>query len=856
MSAEQKDFGLIYKLIWFILRPWAARVRALNVDLNALRQSQKDGQILLVGHVVSFINFMVVNEYLQRNGLRPIRNTHGFSPFWVLPFKEAWACYREGLTKSFEERRNLELARAIEAVDRGEDAFIFMKRGGRFAWTKKVYYYHGTFGRISRNLEKREHHTTLVPTSVFLTRRRKRGTRRNFYEIFFGTYDIPGRLRKLLQLLINVKKGGMIFSKSLDLNAEFEKYRDLTEDQIDKRLGRLLLLHLNNEDAAYRGPTKRSVERKVRKILKERRLNNELGGVAKRTGRSLESVRKEAEKNLRHIASDTSERTINLLRIFFGYVWARTIEGIDVSKEDLNRVREMTKAGPVIFLPCHRSHVDYLVFAYLFEKEGLNYPRFAAGENLSKWPLGPLLRRAGAFFIRRSFKGEVIFPLVFEAYLRHILRERHVLVFFMEGGRSRTGKLLHPKVGMLSMVIDAWRQGIVEDLPLVPVTIDYGKVFEGQSYLRERSGKEKEQESLTSVIRSRKILKRKHGYIRLRFDEPIYLNQRIADEGLTKGDLGFKTKIPFVHRLGSDVLNRVNNRVTLTAGNIIAGILLGNHRRGMTLSDLKTLFGVSVRYLKNRGVDLAFPEPKLELALMNALETFKTWETVVTVEVSKRTVINIPQDKRVEMEYYKNNGLHFILELALFSTAYACLAPEERTFEKILTFSREVFQTLDEEFIIQGDYPAEADMEKALKALIVMGGVRREGELIVDGERRYGRDLVAINGHMLLNFFESYFVCAEVLLELSESEPIDRKVLLKQCMNQGKLFFAVGQIRLPESINHVTFSNALKYFNSLSLIRFQNATSGKGQVVVIQKDKVAQLMAVRDRLSRWMDMLE
>ncbi len=856
MSRESKDFGLVYKIFRFVLRPLMGRVRALNVDLEALRQGQKEDQILLVGHVVSFINFLVVNDYLQRNGLRPVRYTHGFSPFWVLPFKEAWALSRDSLTKSFEERRTMELNRAIEAVDRGEDAFIFMKRGGRFAWSKKVYYYHGTFGKLSRTLESRENRTILVPTSVFLTRRRKRGTRRNFYEIFFGTYDIPGRIRKLLQLLFNNRKGGMIFSKALDLNAEYAKYHDLSQDQIDKRLGRLLLLHLNNEDAAYRGPTKRSVERKVRKILKERRLNSELEAVAQRSGRSLESVRKDAEKNLRHIASDTSERTINLLRIFFGYVWTRTIEGIDVSKEDLNRVREMTKAGPVIFLPCHRSHVDYLVFAYLFEKEGLNYPRFAAGENLSKWPLGPLLRRAGAFFIRRSFKGEVIFPLVFEAYLRHILRERHVLVFFMEGGRSRTGKLLHPKVGMLSMVIDAWRQGIVEDLPLVPVTIDYGKVFEGQSYLRETSGKEKEQESLTSVIRSRKILKRKHGYIRLRFDDPIYLNQRIADEGLKKEDLGFKTKVPFVHRLGSDVLNRVNNRVTLTAGNIIAGILLGNHRRGMTLSDLKTLFGVSVRYLKNRGVDLAFPEPKLELALMNALETFKTWETVVTVEVSKRTVINIPQDKRVEMEYYKNNGLHFILELALFSTAYSCLPAEERSFDQILEFAREVFQTLKEEFIIQSDYPSEEAMHMALKALIVMGGVRRDGDLIVDGDRRYGRDLVAINGHMLLNFFESYFVCAEVLLELIESDPVDRKLLLKQCMGHGKLLFAVGTIRLPESMNHVTFSNALKYFNSLSLVKFQNAPSGKGQIVVINKTKVAELMAVRDRLYRWMDMLE
>ncbi|CAM2066811.1 1-acyl-sn-glycerol-3-phosphate acyltransferase [Sulfidibacter corallicola] len=850
------DFGIIYKIFSFILRPWTSRVRPLTADVDELRRLQDEGQLLLVGHVVSFINFMIVNEYLKRNGLRTVRYTHGFSPFWVLPFTEALAIYREQLFVNFEQRRNIELERALQAVDRGENAFIFLKRGGRFAWSKKVYYYHGTFGRIWRNLTKQTRNTYLVPTSVFLTRRRKRGTVRNFWEIFFGTYDIPGRIRRLWQLLINCKKGGTIFSRHVDLNAELEKNAQVSEAQIDKRLRRILLLHLNNEDAAYRGPTKRSVERKVRKILRERRLNNELEAVAERTGRSLESVRKEAEKNLRHIASDTSERTINLLRIFFGFVWTKTIEGIDVHQEDLQRVREMTKNGPVLFLPCHRSHVDYLVFAYLFEKEGLNYPRFAAGENLSKWPLGPILRRAGAFFIRRSFKGEVIFPLVFDAYLRHILRERHVLVFFMEGGRSRTGKLLQPKTGMMNMVIDAWRQGIVDDLPLVPVTIDYGKVFEGQSFIRENSGAEKKQESLGSVIRSRKVLKRKHGWIRLRFDEPIYLNEYAEEQGLSKDDLGFKTRIPFVNDLSYKVLNRVNDSVTLTAGNIIAGLLLGNPRRGMRLSDLKALFGVSVRYLKNRGVDLAFPEPRLDMALDNALQTFEQWETLVQVEVGGETVVNIPREKRAEMEYYKNNGLHFILDLTLFCTAFECLEPDERTPENLLAFARRVYGTLQHEFLIRDDYPTADNMEHAQKALEVLGGVKQVDGLIVPGDQRFGNDLVHINGHLLLNFFESYFIAAEVLSEQDPEIAVDRKQFLKICTGKGRLLYAVGTVRLDESINHVTFGNALTYYQQQGFIKFQTPKGSKSTQILLVKGKEAQLTEIKKRLFDWTNLLE
>src|SRR5690606_15948456 len=152
------------------------------------------------------------------------------------------------------------------------------------------------------------------------------------------------------------------------------------------------------------------------------------------------------------------------------------------------------------------------------------------------------------------------------------------------------------------------RQGIVEDLPLVPVAIDYGKVFEGNAYLREKSGGEKQAENLAAVLRSGKVLKRKHGVVRMRFGQPVVLKQYVADQGLQRETLGFKTKVPLLNNLGNHIMNRINLLVTLTAGNIIASILLANPRRGMTLKDLHALFVISVRYLRHRKVELAFTE--------------------------------------------------------------------------------------------------------------------------------------------------------------------------------------------------------------------------------------------------------
>ena len=848
------SYGLIHELMRLLLHPWISRVRILNADLEELKQLESDGQLIFVGHAASFVDFFIINHQLRRHGFRELHFTHGFNPFLVLPVRQAFKVWTSHLFRKEETKREMKLEALYESAAQGGHGLVFLKKGIHFLGYK-VRYYHGFFGRLAhQNDQKRPIY--LIPTSVFLTRMRKKNTKRNFYDIFFGTYDIPSLLRKVYQLLIHYRKGGTVFSKHIDLNRELAQNPELAEKRTEKKLRWTLMFHLNNEDRAYRGPTKRSLGRKVRKILKERRLNAELARVAERTGRTQESVLKEAGKTLHDIGSDTSERVINIMRTFFDYVWTRTLEDIDFKQRDLDRIRELNKQGPVVFLPCHRSHVDYLVVAYLFEKQGLHFPRFAAGDNLSKWPLGPVLRRCGAFFIRRSFKGEPIFPLVFDAYIRHVLRERHVLIFFMEGGRSRTGKLLHPKVGMMSMVLDAWRQGIVDDLPLVPVTIDYGKVFEGQAYLREKSGLEKQKENLRSVLQSRKVLKRKHGVMRLRFGDPIYLSNYVSANGLSRENLGFKSKLPLLNKLSHEVLEEINRRVTLTAGNIIAGLLLGNPKRGMTLADLKALFIISVRFFRHKKVELSFGHKKLELAMNNALDTFDQWETLVRVNVGGEVVVNIPEAKRSEMEYYKNNGLHFVLPVSLFCMGFQILPRDQRTMDQIGDFSRKVYALLDHEFLPRGDYPTPPMVETAFDAMARIDGLKREGDTIAYGSYPHGRYLVQINSRLLINFLESYFVVAEVLTDLLPEETLDKKQVLKHCMIKARLLFAVGTLGRSESINHVSFDNALKKFSKLGYIRMVNSKGQKYPNVTLQTKKKDEFEATKQQLFQWMHQLE
>jgi len=844
--------GWIYHFFRNLFYPWISRVRLLQADIEALKKLEEEGQLLFVGNAASFVDFIIVNDQLVRHGLKPLSFTHGFNPFYVLPFGRALSVAL-GKLKGEAERRGSELDELVGEAVHGENGYVFLKRAPRFMG-KRVHYYHRFFGKLAMHPD-RQHKTFLIPTSVFLTRHRKKNLPRTFNDIFFGTYDIPGRPRKLFQLLVNYQKGGTVFSDHIDLNQEIAQAEDMTEAKVDKRLRWVLLFHLNKEERAYRGPNKRTRSRKVQKILRERRLQAELEQVAERTGRSPESVMKEAAKTLHEMASDTSERVVNIMRILFDFVWARTLESIDFKQEDIDNLRELNKSGPVIIMPCHRSHVDYLVVQYMFETQGLNYPRIAAGDNLSKWPLGLILRRCGAFFLRRSFRGETIFPLVFEAYLRHTLRERHNMIFFIEGGRSRTGKLLHPKMGMMSMLVDAWREGIVEDLPLVPVTIDYGKVFEGQSYLREKSGLPKRKEDIGSVLNSRKVLGRKHGVLRLRFGDPIYLAEFVREYGLSRETLGFKKKVPLTNDLSYRVLRQVNRQVTLTAGNVVASLLMGNPRRGITQSDLRALFIIVVRYLRHRHVELAFDDPNLDIAIDNALGTFVEWDTLVRVEVGGEVVVNIPEAKRSEMEYYKNNGLHFVLGQSLMFTAFLCLPEEQRTRTEIGALAREIYGFLIQEFLEEKGFPEDEEVERLLNAMTRIDALEERDGLVCWGTYPLGRDLVRIGANQLANFLESYFVVAEMLTELSSETPIDRKVFLKHCMARAKLLYAVGMLSRQESINHVSFGNALKRFADDGIVQMRTVKGQKQPVLTFNENKRDQYHEMRNRLFDWIEHL-
>ena len=147
----------------------------------------------------------------------------------------------------------------------------------------------------------------------------------------------------------------------------------------------------------------------------------------------------------------------------------------------------------IVYLPCHRSHIDYLLLSYLIYRNGLTPPHIAAGDNLDMPLVGGLLRRGGAFFLRRSFKGEPLYAAVFHEYLHLMLARGFPIEYFIEGGRSRTGRTLAPKAGILGMTIASFVRSHSRPLVFVPVYVGYERIIEGDTYVRELAGRRLEE---------------------------------------------------------------------------------------------------------------------------------------------------------------------------------------------------------------------------------------------------------------------------------------------------------------------------------------------------------------------------
>ena len=337
--------------------------------------------------------------------------------------------------------------------------------------------------------------------------------------LFAETWQSVSTLRQLLAMLIHGRHTVVRFNAPISLRELVSG--DIDEARAVRKLGRILRVHFRRQREMALGPDLSHRRTQLRSLLNTPSVRKAVALEAEAKSISLVAAQGSARRFALEIASDYSYSVVQAFSLFLTWVWNKVYNGVEV--HNFERVTAVAPGHGIVYVPCHRSHVDYLLLSYIIFNRGLMVPHIAAGANLNLPLVGSLLRRSGAFFLRRTIKGEPLYAAVFLEYLHLMIDRGFPIEYFIEGGRSRSGRMLAPKAGILAMTIQSFVRSRARPLVFVPVYIGYEKLMEGSSYLAELHGRPKQSESLTGLLGAVRLLKRNFGKVHVNFGPPLAL---------------------------------------------------------------------------------------------------------------------------------------------------------------------------------------------------------------------------------------------------------------------------------------------------------------------------------------------
>lgn len=641
----------------------------------------------------------------------------------------------------------------------------------------------------------------MVPIS-FIYKRSLNKVDPSFWDILFGYADNPGVLRKVAIFLRYSRDCLLSIGEPVSLReVTLQKGTSLSDKISDLKLKILKAMDL--EKYVCLGPPVKSREEMKEATLTDNKVLEVIEQFAKGDPKKRKKAKREAEKYFEEIAADYSPFYAQLFVSFLTWLWARIFEGIDVREEELLMVKEAARRATLIYVPSHRSHVDYLVLSYVLYKNMLHSPRIAAGVNLLFWPMGKLFRKAGAFFIRRSFRGAKLYTAVFTSYIRMLILEGYPVEFFIEGGRSRTGKLINPKAGLLTLILQSYLDIGHREVAFVPVSITYDKVPEDEGYVKELKGHEKQKESTLQFFKAARFLKRKYGKVYIRFATPIY-----ASEYLTHTDnidIGEQSQA-----LADFIAVNINKVSVVTPLALISSAILSRFKIGFTKEELASAIDLYLTYLSYNKVQVSNTLSDVDKAIEHTMFILSQWNIIKDIGDQTRSYWGVREDQWIILDYYKNSFLHHILPCS-----FVCLSLSSRvqaSDEVILQDFKFLRFLLQNEFVFE-PIDEQRKIADTFKFLINS----RLGYIDSAGVFRFtpkGNENVALFTAPLCGILEVYWVVSKEAIRLIEEQGRQSRIIPKNIFRMIANYTELNILRYPEAVNQITVTNAVNLFNT------------------------------------------
>ncbi|MBT7532894.1 MAG: glycerol-3-phosphate 1-O-acyltransferase PlsB [Gammaproteobacteria bacterium] len=681
----------------------------------------------------------------------------------------------------------------------------------------------GTLGRKSlrqqsaRMMRLFEHQKTLdnrsikiVPVSLFWGHQPDR--EKSLFKLLLSEHwSATSGLKKFFAMLFHpghilVQFGAPVALDEL-MSSESEQPRQV------RKLLRLLRVNFNNQRQAIIGPDLSHRRTLLNNILASDEVRGAIDREARTNDVTFLSVEKKAMAYAQEIASDQSYRVIRFFDVLLTRLWNKLYSGIEVNHIDT--VKQMAQSHEIVYTPCHRSHIDYLLMSYVLYNNGLAPPHIAAGKNLNLPFIGPLLRRAGAFFMRRSFQGDGLYREVFDEYLHQVFTRGFSVEYFIEGGRSRTGRTLPPRTGMLRMTVNSFHKDSSKPIVFMPVYFGYERVLESSTYMAELSGKDKQSESVFDILGIFRSLKRQFGQVTVNFGEPLPL-QEFMDKQLP----GWQqlTEIPPVQlsktclRLAENLVTRINESVAVKPTNLVAVALLSTARQNIDeqylLDQIELLLTIARKCGPSRcSITNATSKEILE----QAIEICGLSRT----EHPFGTIVSASPEQSISLTYNANNVVHVY---ALPSLVARFVRTETRTDRNALAeFVKPLYPFLKSEMFLPWDIlHLEEVLDSVVESLSELGLITMNGNEIAipspeSPEYNSLQDIASITDPTLERFYI-------VMALLQQSNRPSLKALESASAGIAEQLSVIYGINSPEFFDKSLFSTFLRQLKSEQVV--------------------------------------
>jgi glycerol-3-phosphate O-acyltransferase len=790
MSKDSPDIGVFakLKLRWFLLLRW---ILHLWVKATTLPQPFEDLQIDLDKPICYIIDSYALSSLLILD--RACEEHKLPRPLWPM---------QAGVDTQ---------SRSYLALRRKKGLIIRRTEVRRHSETLRVL--------VEKTCDGHVEDIHLVPATVLIGRAPDKET--GLAKIFFTeSWEIGGRFWRFFNSLVNGRQTMVQFSNPISL-------RELADEGLGtsrslRKVSRILRVHFQRVRSAAIGPDLSHRRTVIDSVLRSPPVRAAIEEQARKKKTSEEKAWNEARKYTYEIAANYSYAFVRVASFALGWFWNKIYNGVEL--KHFRKFQELAPNYEIIYVPCHRSHIDYLLVSYFLYHNGLVPPHVAAGVNLNLPIVGRFVRKGGGFFLRRSFRSQKLYSAVFHEYLARILSNGTSIEYFIEGTRSRTGRLLQPKGGMLSMTVGSYLRSPVRPIMFQPIFVGYERLVEGSSYTAELSGQKKKSESLGDLFKVFGVLKQKYGKVHVSFAEPVFLDSLLDQfepewrqkEPLTEERPPWLN--PLVNQLGQQIMTSINEATHVNSINLLAVVLLTTRKLAI-------------------GRDELLDQLELYLSLLSRCRyserityTAKTPEEIVAYGIELGVIVNrehplgdvvaIVPGQSILLTYFRNNVSHLVAIPSLVASCFLNTRTIEA--EQLRRIALALYPFLKAELFLPWDADAFIQaVDDHIAWMLEQGLLSESGDSgVLERPEGAGRKelQLRIMGNSLLQTFERYYITIAILAK-NGSGILTRSELEQLCFLTAQRMSQLSEFAAPE------FTDRQLFRQFIALLREQDVIS-------------------------------